>query len=142
MGVRQLVVLYCVAVMVVAIVLRYPDAFRFANEIARANASLDLLDREVGGGNSVIPDQRLMIEARGRIPKGETFVVSIGERQPGWTDLTAPFAETFAKYYLLPRRYDPAAPWILCFACDRTAYPGSAEVWSGDDGVALLRRAP
>jgi len=134
------VIVYCVAVMVVAIVVRYPDAFRYANGTARANARLDLLDREVGGGNSVIPDQRLVVEARGLIPADEKFTVAVGERQPGWTDLTAPFAETFARYFLLPRRLEPDAPWILCFACDRAAYPGAQVVWEGDDGLGILRR--
>ena len=50
------------------IVLGYPDTFRDANETARANAALDVVDRELGGGNSVVPDQGLMLEARGWIP--------------------------------------------------------------------------
>ena len=40
-----MVIAYCAAVMLVAIVVLYPDAFRDANESARANARLDLLDR-------------------------------------------------------------------------------------------------
>ena len=40
-----MVIAYCAAVMLVAIVVLYPDAFREANESARANARLDLLDR-------------------------------------------------------------------------------------------------
>jgi len=134
------VIVYCVAVMVVAIAVRYPDAIRFANDTARANSRLDLLDREVGGGNSVIPDQRLAVEARGLIPADGTFAVAVGERQPGWTDLTAPFAETYARYFLLPRRLEPGAPWILCFACERGAYPGARAVWEGDDGLSILKR--
>jgi hypothetical protein len=126
--------------MLVATLIHYPDAFRGANDTARANAALDLLDRQVGGGNSVFPDQRLLVEARGRIPEDATFAVAVGERQPGWTDLTGGFAETFAKYFLLPRRFAPDAQWVLCLACNRTAYPGAAEVWSGEDGLAILRR--
>jgi hypothetical protein len=126
-----------IAVGVVA--LRYPDAFRAANETARANASLDVLDRELGGGNSVVPDQALMIEARGRIPPDGSFRVAVGERQPGWTDLTETFTDTYARYFLLPRRPAPDAPWILCLACDRSAFPGADVVWEGDDGLSLLR---
>ena len=33
------------------------------------------------------------------------------------------------RYFLLPRRTDPGAPWILCFACDRRAYPDAEAVW-------------
>jgi hypothetical protein len=134
------VIAYCVAVMVVAIVVRYPDAFRDANASARANARLDLLDRKIGGGNSVVPDQGLLVEALGRIPPDGTFAVAVGDRRPGWTDLTATFAETYARYFLLPRRAAPDAPWILCFACDRAAYPGAEVVWEGDDGLSILKR--
>lgn len=140
-GIPRLVVAFCVLVMLVALLVRYPDAFGDANETARANASLDVLDRELGGGNSVVPDQDLLIEALGRIPEDGRFTVAVGEPQPGWTDLTAGYTETFAKYFLLPRRSSPDAPWILCLACDRGAFPGAEEVWSGEDGLAILRRS-
>ena len=103
-GLRGLVIACWLGVVLVAIVVRYPDTFRGANETARANARLDLIDRALGGGNSVIPDQGLMIEARGRIPPDETFAVAVGERQEGWTDLTAAFAESYGRYLQLPRR--------------------------------------
>jgi hypothetical protein len=134
------VIAYCVAVMVVAIVVRYPDTFRSANDAARQNARLDLFDRQFGGGNSVIPDQGLLVEARARIPTDGTFAVSVGDRQPGWTDLTAPFAETYSRYFLLPRRPASDARWILCFGCDRASYPGATVAWEGDDGLSLLER--
>jgi hypothetical protein len=127
-------------VIVLAVIVRYPDAFRRANSTARANASLDLLDREVGGGNSVIPDQRVLLEARERIPSDGTFSVAVGERRAGWTDLTAPYAETYLRYYLLPRRIASDARWIVCFACDRASFSDATVVWKGDNGLALLRR--
>ena len=40
-------------------------------------------------GNSVLPDQGIAIEARGRIPPDETFTVAVGEPQEGWSELTA-----------------------------------------------------
>ena len=46
-------VAFCVAVTLVALVVRYPDTFADANETARANAALDLVDRDVGAGNYV-----------------------------------------------------------------------------------------
>ena len=121
------------------IVLRYPEAFHDANETARANAALDLVDRELGGGNSVLPDQAMILEARGRIPPDDGFQVAMGEPQPGWTDLTATFAETYARYFLLPRRAEPDGDWILCFACDRARFPAADAVWEGEEGLALLR---
>lgn len=139
-GTRRLVVAFCVAVMVVALVVRFPDAFRDANDTARANAALDLVDRDVGAGNSVFPDQRLLVEARGLIPPDASFAVAVGDPQPGWTELTAGSAEPFLRSYLLPRRLDPNGPWIVCLACDRDAYPGADAVWEGDDGLSILRR--
>jgi hypothetical protein len=137
---RSVVIVLWLALVLVALVVRYPDTFRAANQTARANAALDLLDREVGGGNSVIPDQEVLVEALGRIPLTETFAVAVGEPQQGWTDLTATYAETFFRYFLLPRRVDPNAPWILCLACDANAFPGARPVWKGENGIVILRR--
>ena len=88
----RLTAVACWLVLALGIVaVRYPDAFRDANATARANASLDVVDRELGGGNSVLPDQGLMLEARGHIPVDGRFRVAVGERRPEWSDLTAPF---------------------------------------------------
>ena len=100
-----------------------------------------VVDRTLGGGNSVLPDQALMLEARATIPAGEGFRVVVGEPQTGWTDLTATYAETFARYFLLPRRPSPDAPWVLCYACDPARHPGFETVWTGSDGISLLRRS-
>ena len=130
----------CWLVLALAVVLlRYPDAFESANDTARANAALDLADRVLGGGNSVFPDQGLMLEARDRIPRDGRFQVAVGEPQAGWTDLTETYAETYARYFLLPRRDEPDADWILCLACDVAGFPGAEAVWEGTDGLSLLR---
>ena len=81
-----MVIVLWLALVVVAVAVRYPDTFRAANQTARANAALDLLDRKVGGGNSVIPDQEVLFEALGRIPANETFAVPVYER-----DARSPF---------------------------------------------------
>jgi hypothetical protein len=138
---RRLVVALCVAVTIVALAVRYPDAFHDANETAEANAALDLVDRELGAGNSVFPDQRLLVEARSLIPANESFAVAAGDPQPGWTELTAGSAEPFLRYFLLPRRLDPDARWIVCVGCDRSAYSGARTIWEGDNGLSILRRA-
>ena len=44
--------------------------------------------------------------------------------------------EPFMRYFLLPRRESPDAPWILCFACDHGGYP-DAQVDLGGRGRAL-----
>ncbi len=137
---RRLVVAFVVAITIGASAFRYPDAFGDANDTARANAALDYVDREIGGGNSVLPDQAVAIEARGRISMDGTFDVDVGERQEGWSELATPEAiETYLRFFLLPRRPSDGAQWILCFACDRGRYPGAAVVWEDEEGVAILR---
>ncbi len=140
-GTRRLVVAFCAAVVVAALGVRYPAAFQDANRTARANAALDQIDRDVGAGSSVFPDQALLVEARGRIPPDESFAVAVGAPRRGWTELTADSAEPFLRSYLLPRRLDPDARWIVCVGCNRGAYPGADVVWKGDDGLSILRRA-
>ena len=135
-----MVIVLWLALVLIAVAVRYPHTFRAANQTSRANAALDLLDRKVGGGNSVIPDQQVLFEALGRIPPNETFAVAVGEPQEGWTDLTATYAETFFRYFLLPRRVDQNASWILCLACDAKAFPGARPVWKGENGILILRR--
>jgi hypothetical protein len=138
---RRLVVAFCVAVTVAAVVVRFPDAFRDANEAARANAALDYVDREIGAGNSVLPDQVIAIEARGLIPPDGTFTVAVGERQEGWSELAVPHViDPYMRYFLLPRRQSPDAPWVLCFACDRSAFPGAEVAWEDEEGLSILRR--
>jgi hypothetical protein len=135
------VVVFCLAVTVGAVVALWPDAFADANREARANAALDYLDRQVGGGNSVLPDQAVVIEAQGRIPADETFLVAVGDPQEGWSELSTPDAiATFMRSFLLPRRESADAPWILCFGCDRAEYPGAETVWEDDEGLSILRR--
>jgi len=128
--------------MVVALAWLYPHAFNGANRAARANARLDNIDRALGGGNSVLPAQAIAIEARGRIPTHGTFAVAVGPRQPGWSVLADPASvENYMRYFLLPRKTDPDAPWILCFACDRSAYPGATAVWEDSpNALSILRR--
>lgn len=134
---------FCLTVTVVAAVVLYPQAFSDANRTARANAALDLLDREIAGGNSVLPDQSIAIEARGRIPADATFAVDVGEPLDGWSELATPDAiGTFLHSFLLPRREDPDASWILCFACDPGAHEGAETVWEDDEGLSILRRGP
>ena len=140
-AVRRLVVLFCVAVSVGAVVALYPEAFSGANEAARANAALDFVDREIGGGNSILPDPAVAIEARARIPLDEAFVVDVGEPQESWSELATPDGiATFMRSFLLPRRESPDADWVLCFACDRDAHPGAEAVWEDEEGVSILHR--
>ena len=138
---RRLVVLFCLGVTLVALAWLYPQAFNDANRQARANAALDYVDRELGGGNSVLPEQSIAIEARGRIPENDSFTVAVGAPQEGWSELATEGAiSSYMQYFLLPRRPSDSAPWILCFACDRAAYPDAEVEWEDEGGLAILRR--
>ena len=138
----RLVVVFCVGVMLVALAWLYPRELADANRTARANARLDVVDRELGGGNSVLPAQAIAIEGRGWIPEQDTFTVAVGEPQEGWSELAIPSTlENYMRYFLLPRRMTPDARWILCFACDRGVYPDAEPVWEDSEhALAILRR--
>jgi hypothetical protein len=137
----RLVVAFCTLVTAVAAAVLYPQAFADANETARANASLDYLDREIAGGNSVLPDPAIAVEARVRIAADDTYAVDVGEPQEWWSELATPDAiTTFLRSFMLPRREGPDAPWVLCFACDRAAYGDAEVVWEDEEGLSILRR--
>lgn len=138
---RRLVVCGCLAATLVALAIRYPQSFADANDDARANASLDYLDRMLGGGNSVLPDQAIALEARGRIPADETFTVAVGEPRPEWPPLaTQVSVDAYLRYFLLPRRPSDSAPWVICLGCDRSSYPGAIPVWQDvEEGLSILR---
>ena len=128
--------------MLVALVVRYPQAFTTPTESARANAALDIFDREVGGGNSVFPDQALLVRGARLIPADGTFAVRCGPPQDGWTDLTVPFAETLLRYFLLPRTYAIRTPAGSSASAAIAAHTRARQsVWEGDDGLAILKRA-
>lgn len=82
------------------------------------------------------------MEARARIPDDGTFTVAVGDAREDWSELATPGAiDSYLRYFLLPRRPDPDAPWVLCLACDRSSYPNSTVVWTDDEGLSILRRA-
>ena len=131
--------LLCVGAAAVATLVRYPAAIFDLNDLARRNAAQSYTDREIAGGNSVIPSQQLMYEARARIPEDETYEVVVGEPLEGWSDLTSDHAAGFARYFLFPRRSAPGAPWLLCLNC---GLDGTGEVvWRDEEvGVSIVRR--
>ncbi len=134
-------VIACTALLLGALAVRYPEALREAGGRADANAALGYADREIGGGNSVVVEQQMMYEARARIPPDGTFDVVVGEPREEWSELTAVGITPFAVSFLMPRRREPGAGWVLCYGCDRTAFPGFVAEWEGEGDLALLRRA-
>ena len=132
----------CVVALLSALAVRYPASFEDANRAARANAELDYLDRELGGGNSVLPDQSIAIEARGRIPPDETFAVQVGTRRPGWSaHPTRGAVHRYLRSYPPPPGSREPGRWVICLACNRAAYPDATLVWQdAEEGVSILRR--
>ena len=90
----------------------------------------------------MLPDQAIVIEAQGRIPPDETFLVAVGDPQEGWSELSTPDAiATFMRSFLLPAPREPRTRRGSCAsACDRGAYPGAEPVWEDEEGLSILRR--
>jgi hypothetical protein len=99
---------------------------------ATRNAAANYDDRVFGGGNALGVDELALTEARGRIPQDESYRLVVG-----------PNAENigqYARYFLMPRRPDPHASWVLCYQCDRAGLGGGFRiVWQNGAGVVLGR---
>lgn len=135
----RVAVLLCVVAATIAVVARYPQAVADMGRVARDNAALSYSDREIAGGNSVLPAQGVMYEARARIAEDESYEVLVGEPVESWPELTRDHATGFARYFLLPRRQAEGAGWVLCFNCGFDADDGEV-VWQGEDEVSIIRR--
>ena len=107
---------------------------------AATNASANYDDREFGGGNSLVVDKNALYEARGLIPEDEPYRVVAGPGVDGATELTEPHIGEYARYFLMPRRPDPDARWVLCYGCDLSAFGDELEVvWRDELGIAIGR---
>ena len=137
--IRAAVVLI-VAVTSIAALVGFPFAFKDRADAAARNSATSYSDREIAGGNGLVDDQRVVYEARARIPANATYRVAVGTGFRGGTDLTAPYVASWFQYFLMPRRPAQNARWIVCYGCDVAQYGTSAEVvWRGDDRIALVR---
>jgi hypothetical protein len=122
----------CTVAAAIVAALRLPFAVVDVDRDTAHLSSLSYEDREFAAGNSVIPNQRLLYEARARIPSSGTYRVVTGAGR-------IEFAATFATYFLMPRRRRENARWVLCLGCDaRTVAPGTRTVWSDGAGSSLL----
>ena len=111
-----------------AVIGRYPEALSELTDTARANALLSFADREIAGGNAVIPDQQAMYEARARIPVDASYEVAVGVPVKGWSSLTADYARGYTTYFLLPRRPVVGAPLGDLLQLRPQALPGRRRV--------------
>lgn len=134
------VVIAFVVIAGVGLMVNYPRAVADLLRLADANASQSYDDREIAGGNSVIPDGWILYASRALIPVDAEYEVVLGEPSEGWSELTAAHAAGYLRYFLMPRRQSPGADWVVCINCDRREVEGSA-VWEGEDGLSVLRRS-
>ncbi len=130
----------CVGIAVVLGLAYLVRAVDRLGETAGANAAANYDDREFAGGNSVVVDKRALYQVRALIPEDGTFRVVAGPGVDGATELTEPFIEHFARYFLMPRRPSADAEWILCYGCDAASLERPADVvWDNEAGISILR---
>jgi hypothetical protein len=142
-GVLRAGVVFLLAVTLVAAAIRYTQSARQLHQTASHNSALSFSDREIAGGNSVLPDQTAAYEARGLIPEDETYHVAFGPDYAEGTPLTRPFAESYYLYFLMPRRPSDNPSWLICYGCDLAEYGDRAKVeWRGPDDVSIVRIEP
>lgn len=121
----------------------YVRAIDRLGDRASVNAAANYDDRELGGGSAVVPEGQPLFEARARIPADETYRIVPGPRVEDATDLTEQYVDQFARFFLMPRRPAPDAPWVLCYGCDPAELEdGLVRVWESPAGVSLWRRPP
>ena len=133
-------VIACVVMAVVFGLVYLVRAVANLDEAADVNAAANYDDREFAGGNSLVVDKRALYQARALIPEEGTFHVVAGPGVDGATELTEPYIDQFARYFLMPRRPSPGAEWILCYGCDTAALEQPADVvWDNGAGISILR---
>ena len=139
-GVRAGVVA-CIVVIVALGLVYFVRAVDRLDDTASTNASMNFDDREFGGGNSLVVDKRALYAARSLIPEDGSYRVVPGPGVEGATDLTEPYIDQYARYFLMPRRPDPEAEWILCYGCDQASLERPADVvWDDGAGISILRQ--
>jgi hypothetical protein len=134
-------VVVCICTAAVLGIVYFVRAVDRLDDAARANAAENFDDREFGGGNSIVADKRALYEARELIPENGRYRVVAGPNSvDGATELTLPYIDQFARYFLMPRRPAADAEWILCYGCDHSELdPSLQTVWDGGNGISILR---
>jgi hypothetical protein len=140
LGATRLGVVLCLVIATAAGFWRLPSALDHLGDKARANSSLHYDDREFAAGNGVVVDQVALYEARGLIPPHESYRIVTGPNLTSKTDLTERFIESYAVYFLMPRRPSNSARWVICYGCDRSAWGDRFELlWQDEFGIAVGR---
>jgi hypothetical protein len=131
-GLVRLGVAACVAVTVLLGLVYFVRAVDRLGDDASRNAAANYDDREFGAGNALGVDKEALYEARAWIPENEAYRVVAGS-SPGEIG-------NYARYFLMPRRPDSDARWVLCYDCDLSSLGDEFHiVWQNDAGIALGR---
>jgi hypothetical protein len=132
------VVIVVVAVAAILSVVYFAKGLSRLSDAASANSKLSYADRDIAGGNGVVVDQNAAYEARAIIPSTDRYRVVTGTGVRGATSLTLPFVGWWFQYFLMPRRPDPRARWVVCYGCDTSKLGGTfAPRWADDSGISI-----
>jgi len=118
----------------------YVKALRHLDRVADANSALSYSDRKVAGGNSIVIDQQAALQAEALIPRDATFRVRVSSGIGESNALTPTFAESWFRYFLMPRRPAADARWVICYRCDRSELGSYAVRWHDDAGISIVER--
>jgi hypothetical protein len=133
-------VVACVAVAIALGLVYFVRTVDRLGDTADTNAAANFDDREFAGGNSLVVDKRALYEARALIPEDGSYRLVPGPRVEGATELTEPYIDQYARYFLMPRRPDPGAEWIICYGCDPAGLERPATVvWENGSGISILQ---
>jgi len=137
-GLARLAAASCAVVAIAVILYEVPHAVHTLGSEAHSNASLSFADREIAGGNSILVDQLAAYEARGLIPPNEPFRVVTGPNLKETTPLTLQAISPWLSYFLMPRRQQGGARWVVCYGCDPSKLGGAYQaLWQDDKGISV-----
>jgi hypothetical protein len=137
--VRAIAVAIALAAVVVVGAVYHFRAIDQLGDRAHANSELSYTDRALAGGNGIIVDQEAANEAQVLIPRSATFRVRVSAVRNA-TPLTSTFAESWYRYFLMPRRPAADAHWVICYGCDTSELGAYSVRWRDDEGISILRR--
>jgi hypothetical protein len=130
-----------VAVCLVALVATYyVKGLDGLDSRADANAALGYSDRRIARGNSVVLDQEAALEAESLIPRHAKYRVRVSSAVHVDDPLAATFAESWFRYFLMPRRPAPSGKWIICYRCDTSEVGDHVVRWRDREGISILER--
>ena len=133
-------VILCTGLSIVFGAIYFPRALSDFGDTTSNNASLSYSDREVAGGNGIVADQEAAYQAQAIIPRNAKYRVVTGSALKNPQPLTLAFAETWYRYFLMPRRTAANARWIICYGCEVSKLGGPYSIlWQDDDGISIGR---